>query len=164
MPLCVEVLKEPGTFWRKWGIAVALQSLWALNELFEHGSPFAGRKPVRPSIEGKLCCDPEAESGSRGEAHARAPHNCDGHISALIRGPNCSPGLLHRSAHQPPAAGPTIDSMTLLDGEHLTIEQVQSFTQAGAPVALAPEASSRMELSRAVVERLAAGDAPVYAV
>ncbi len=54
--------------------------------------------------------------------------------------------------------------MTLLDGEHLTIEQVVSIASAGSPVGLAPEAVAKMDLSRAVVERLAAGDAPVYAV
>jgi histidine ammonia-lyase len=54
--------------------------------------------------------------------------------------------------------------MIVLDGERLTIEQVLEVAQADAPVSLAPEAKARMEASRAVVERLAAGDAPVYAV
>jgi histidine ammonia-lyase len=54
--------------------------------------------------------------------------------------------------------------MILLDGEHLTIEQVQAVATTGAGAELAPEAIAKMQRSRAVVERLAAGDAPVYAV
>ncbi len=55
--------------------------------------------------------------------------------------------------------------MAILDGEHLTIEQVVSAAAAGGgPVGLAPEAVARMQRSREVVERLAAGDQPVYGV
>ncbi len=54
--------------------------------------------------------------------------------------------------------------MLLLDGERLTLEEVVSVAAARSAVSLAPEAIARMERSRAVVERLAAGDAPVYAV
>jgi histidine ammonia-lyase len=53
--------------------------------------------------------------------------------------------------------------MLFLDGEHLTVEQVLSVA-AGGEVALAPEAIEKMRRSRAVVERLAEGDAPVYGV
>jgi histidine ammonia-lyase len=53
--------------------------------------------------------------------------------------------------------------MLFLDGEHLTVEQVLSVAADGE-VALAPEAIEKMRRSRAVVERLAEGDAPVYGV
>lgn len=53
--------------------------------------------------------------------------------------------------------------MVTLDGEQLNLEQVRAVA-AGEPVALAEGAWERMARSRAVVERLAAGDAPVYAV
>ena len=52
----------------------------------------------------------------------------------------------------------------LLDGATLTIPQVREVAHARAAVALAPAAIARMESSRAVVDRLAAGDDPVYAV
>ena len=54
-----------------------------------------------------------------------------------------------------------------LNGEQLTIEEVCAVAAGGAqpdPVVLAPDAVSKMERSRHVVERLAAGDAPVYGV
>ncbi|MGA2185327.1 MAG: histidine ammonia-lyase [Bryobacteraceae bacterium] len=54
--------------------------------------------------------------------------------------------------------------MISLDGGSLTIEQVQAVAFRGEEVRLAAEAVERMLRSRAVVERLAAGDAPVYAV
>ncbi|MGO9097527.1 MAG: histidine ammonia-lyase [Bryobacteraceae bacterium] len=54
--------------------------------------------------------------------------------------------------------------MVILNGERLTIEDVAAVAGAGEPVALAPEAVEKMLRSRAVVERLAAGDAPVYGV
>jgi histidine ammonia-lyase len=54
--------------------------------------------------------------------------------------------------------------MVILDGEHLTIEEVAAVAGAGEAVALAREAAEKMLRSRAVVERLAAGDAPVYGV
>jgi histidine ammonia-lyase len=54
--------------------------------------------------------------------------------------------------------------MVLLDGEHLTIEDVLAVAREGEQVSIAPEARDRMLRSRAVVERLAAGDAPVYGV
>ena len=54
--------------------------------------------------------------------------------------------------------------MILLDGEHLTLENVHSVAVRGEEARIAPEASEKMLASRAVVERLAAGDAPVYGV
>ncbi|HTS24703.1 MAG TPA: histidine ammonia-lyase, partial [Bryobacteraceae bacterium] len=53
-----------------------------------------------------------------------------------------------------------------LNGDQLTIEQVCAVAS-GVPegsVAIAPDAVRKMEHSRRVVERLAAGDAPVYGV
>ncbi len=52
----------------------------------------------------------------------------------------------------------------VLDGERLTIADVRRVAAGGAEVALAPEAAARMRRSREVVERLAAGDDPVYAL
>lgn len=54
--------------------------------------------------------------------------------------------------------------MIILDGASLTIEQVVRAARGGEEVSICPEARTRMEASRAVVERLAAGDEPVYAV
>lgn len=56
--------------------------------------------------------------------------------------------------------------MTLrLDGNHLTITETCAIARAGiADVSLAPAAFERMNASRALVESLAAGDAPIYAV
>jgi histidine ammonia-lyase len=50
-----------------------------------------------------------------------------------------------------------------LDGQSLSIEQVQAIA-AGEMVGLASAAVARMDASRAVIDRMAAGDAPVYAV
>jgi histidine ammonia-lyase len=52
----------------------------------------------------------------------------------------------------------------ILDGEHLTIEEVCRAARAGEPVSLAPAAEARMRASRATVERMAAGDEAVYGV
>ncbi|MGA2134000.1 MAG: histidine ammonia-lyase [Bryobacteraceae bacterium] len=51
-----------------------------------------------------------------------------------------------------------------LNGEQLTIEDVCAVAGGRAEVALAASAIEKMDRSRAVVERLAAGDAPVYGV
>jgi histidine ammonia-lyase len=52
-----------------------------------------------------------------------------------------------------------------LDGNHLTITETCAVARTGiADVSLAPAAFERMNASRALVERLAAGDAPIYAV
>jgi len=54
--------------------------------------------------------------------------------------------------------------MITLDGSSLTIEEVESAAKSDTPVRIAEDARERMERSRAVVERLAVGNAPVYAV
>ncbi len=52
----------------------------------------------------------------------------------------------------------------LLDGAHLTISHVLSVARAAGPVALTPEARARMQATRARIDRLAAGDDPIYGV
>ena len=54
--------------------------------------------------------------------------------------------------------------MAVLDGSHLTFEEVQRVARQGETVELASSALSAMRRSRAVVEKLAAGDDAVYAV
>ncbi len=54
--------------------------------------------------------------------------------------------------------------MVELDGDSLTIAQVIAVARGGETAGIAPRAIAAMQKSRAVVERLAAGDAPVYAV
>jgi histidine ammonia-lyase len=54
--------------------------------------------------------------------------------------------------------------MVHLDGERLTIEDVVAVARFGERAALDLEARQRMERSRAVVEKLAAGEKPIYAV
>jgi histidine ammonia-lyase len=54
-------------------------------------------------------------------------------------------------------------SPLLLDGETLSLEALAQIS-AGAPVALAPAAVERVARARALVDRLAAGDAPIYGI
>jgi histidine ammonia-lyase len=54
--------------------------------------------------------------------------------------------------------------MVLLDGESLTIEHVLAVALRDEPAGIAPSAVDKMLRSRTVVERLAAGDEPVYGV
>jgi histidine ammonia-lyase len=54
--------------------------------------------------------------------------------------------------------------MILLDGEHLTVAEVCAIATGEEQAAVAPAAYEKMQRSRAVVERLAAGDQPVYGV
>ncbi len=54
--------------------------------------------------------------------------------------------------------------MITLDGSSLTIDEVERVARRGETAEIAGPAYEAMERSRAVVERLAAGDAPVYAV
>ena len=54
--------------------------------------------------------------------------------------------------------------MILLDGSSLTLEQLVAIADDGAPVALAPEAARRVDAARALVDRMAAGDVPVYGI
>jgi histidine ammonia-lyase len=52
----------------------------------------------------------------------------------------------------------------VLDGGPLTLEAVAAVARAGATVALAPSAVQAVQRSRAFVERLDAGDAPIYGI
>jgi len=54
--------------------------------------------------------------------------------------------------------------MVSLNGDGLTLEQVEAVARRGEPVDLDAHAAKRMRQSREQVERLAAGEAPVYAV
>src|SRR6266480_86679 len=54
--------------------------------------------------------------------------------------------------------------MVSIDGSHLSFGDVYQVSKEDEPVEIAPAAIAAMQRSRAVVERLAAGDAPVYAV
>src|SRR5690242_21039566 len=54
--------------------------------------------------------------------------------------------------------------MVSLDGGRLTIEEVVSVAAGRDAAAIAPQSIEKMLRSRAAVERLAAGDAPVYGV
>ncbi|MGI8743781.1 MAG: histidine ammonia-lyase [Bryobacteraceae bacterium] len=54
--------------------------------------------------------------------------------------------------------------MVILDGSGLTIEQVAAVAEKGETVELSAAAKERMQRSRAVVERLAQAEAPVYGV
>ncbi len=54
--------------------------------------------------------------------------------------------------------------MAILDGEHLTIENMVAVAACGETASLAPAASARMQRSRLVVERLTEGDQAVYGV
>jgi histidine ammonia-lyase len=55
-------------------------------------------------------------------------------------------------------------SVILLDGSSLTIAQVTAVARGSESAGIAPKAMDAMRRSRAVVERLATGEAPVYAV
>src|SRR5207253_5674061 len=54
--------------------------------------------------------------------------------------------------------------MILLDGHSLTIDDVVAIADGNAPVGLSPAAIDRVDRARLVVERHAAGDAPVYGI
>ena len=54
--------------------------------------------------------------------------------------------------------------MVILSGTELSVEQVRAVAIDDVPVEISEEAVGRMHASRATVERLAAGEAPVYAV
>ncbi len=54
--------------------------------------------------------------------------------------------------------------MILLDGAHLTLDQLIAIADRGAAVALAPAARDAVAAARAVVDRAADGDAPVYGI
>src|ERR1700690_1614971 len=54
--------------------------------------------------------------------------------------------------------------MVFLDGTRLSLHDVHQVSTQNAPVEIASHAIAAMQRSRAVVERLASGEAPVYAV
>ncbi|PYR34795.1 MAG: histidine ammonia-lyase, partial [Acidobacteria bacterium] len=54
--------------------------------------------------------------------------------------------------------------MIILDGDTLTLEQVESIADDYAPVSLHARAAAAVDASRAVVDRYASGDAPVYGI
>jgi histidine ammonia-lyase len=54
--------------------------------------------------------------------------------------------------------------MILLDGRSLTLPDLVAIADGGAPVDLAPDAVARVAAARAVVDRKAAGAAPVYGI
>jgi histidine ammonia-lyase len=54
--------------------------------------------------------------------------------------------------------------MASIDGSHLSFADVYRVSKEDEPVEIVPSSIAAMQRSRAVVERLAAGDAPVYAV
>jgi histidine ammonia-lyase len=54
--------------------------------------------------------------------------------------------------------------MITLDGNSLTLDELASIADDFAPVALATQAASAVDAARAVVDRHAAGDAPVYGI
>jgi histidine ammonia-lyase len=57
-----------------------------------------------------------------------------------------------------------MDLMVILNGDGLSVDSVRAVALGDDAVEMGAEARERMARSRAVVERLAAGDAPVYAV
>ena len=56
------------------------------------------------------------------------------------------------------------DRRLLLDGETLSLEEIRDVARGGIQVELAPEALARVERARALVERVAAGEAPAYGI
>ena len=55
-------------------------------------------------------------------------------------------------------------AQVLLDGASLTRTAVAAIADAGATVVLTQDAKARVHAARAVVDRTAAGDAPVYGI
>ena len=56
------------------------------------------------------------------------------------------------------------DRRLLLDGETLSLEEIRDVARGGIQVELAPEALARVERARALVDRVAAGEAPTYGI
>jgi histidine ammonia-lyase len=54
--------------------------------------------------------------------------------------------------------------MVILDGDTLTLDDLTAIADEHAPVALHPRAAAAVDASRAVVDRYAAGDTPVYGI
>src|SRR5690606_5781490 len=76
------------------------------------------------------------------------------------------PGTGRRDKEQPVSQGvfEMSRSSILLDGNSLTLEQLERIAAGGAEVALAPAARDRLREARALVDRLAAGEAAVYGI
>ena len=56
------------------------------------------------------------------------------------------------------------DRRLLLDGETLSLEEIREVARGGIHVELAPDALARVERARALVDRVAAGEAPAYGI
>src|SRR5215475_5994944 len=56
------------------------------------------------------------------------------------------------------------DRRLLLDGETLSLEEIRDVARGGVEVELAPEALARVERARALVDRVAAGEAAAYGI
>ena len=56
------------------------------------------------------------------------------------------------------------DRRLLLDGETLSLEEIRDVARGGVHVDLAPEALARVERARALVDRVAAGEAAAYGI
>jgi len=56
------------------------------------------------------------------------------------------------------------DRRLLLDGETLSLEEIRDVARGGVYVELAPEALARVERARALVDRVAAGEAAAYGI
>jgi len=56
------------------------------------------------------------------------------------------------------------DRRLLLDGEALSLEEIREVSRGNFHVALAPEALARVERARALVDRIAAGEAAAYGI
>ena len=79
-----------------------------------------------------------------------------------------------RSAREPPSPTSSWDTsnerratsndVILLDGSSLTIDQLLAIADRGETIGLAPDAVARVRAARAVVDRKARGDEPVYGV
>jgi histidine ammonia-lyase len=54
--------------------------------------------------------------------------------------------------------------LVTIDGEALTLDQVRVVAREGKEVQLAPESGERVARNRAIVEKIAAGDQPVYGI
>src|SRR5215208_8538717 len=57
-----------------------------------------------------------------------------------------------------------LESMILIDGESLALDELMAIADDLAPIALAPAAAARVDAARAVVDRKAAGTDAVYGI
>ena len=56
------------------------------------------------------------------------------------------------------------DRRLLLDGDTLSLEEIRDVARGGVQIELAPEAVARVEQARALVDRVAAGEAAAYGI